>query len=62
MRTCTTETTVKGMKIPLGLEIRVNNLALHFNPDLWGPVDPNVFYPSRYFFKNNKISTYTVNA
>ena len=23
-------------------------LSLHYDPELWGPVDPNKFYPSRF--------------
>jgi hypothetical protein len=35
-----------------GLVIRAEHLTLHFDPDIWGPVDPNIFDPSRLL--NNK--------
>lgn len=28
--------------------IRPDVLGIHFDAELWGPVDPNVFYPSRH--------------
>lgn len=31
------------------LLIGVDVLSLHYNPEYWGQVDPNVFYPMRYF-------------
>lgn len=36
------------MDIPVGLVIRVDHLALHYNEELWGPIDPKEFYPLRY--------------
>ena len=50
MRTCTKKTTVRGMEIPEGLEVRANMLAVHYDSELWGPVDPYEFYPARFFF------------
>ena len=47
-RRCTTPTEVKGIKIPVGLSVTIDVLALHYDPELYGPVDPNIFYPSRY--------------
>ena len=47
MRTCTKKTTANGIDIPEGLEVRVNMLAVHYDSDLWGPVDPFLFYPAR---------------
>ena len=35
------------MHIPVDMIIRVDHLALHYNPELWGPRDPNEFYPLR---------------
>ena len=40
-------TTVNGMHIPKDLAIVIDVLSIHFDPKLWGPVDPNVFYPQR---------------
>ena len=30
--------------------IVVDVLSLHYNPEYWGEVDPNVFYPERFLF------------
>jgi len=27
--------------------VRAEHMTLHFEPDLWGPVDPSIFDPSR---------------
>lgn len=55
---CTKETIINGLRIPKGLEIVVDVLSLHFDPELWGPVDPNKFYPLRFSteFKRNKLA------
>ena len=46
-RRCTDPTKIKGIDIPLDLEIAVDVMSLHFDNELWGPVDPNIFYPPR---------------
>ncbi|CAF1326675.1 unnamed protein product [Rotaria sordida] len=30
--------------------------TLHFDPDLWGPVDPNTFYPERFATKRHPLA------
>lgn len=40
-------TVVNGMNIPKDLAIVIDVLSIHFDNDLWGPVDPNIFYPPR---------------
>lgn len=47
-RSCTKGTNIKGIDIPEDTAIAVDVLSLHFDPELWGPVDPNTFYPSRF--------------
>ena len=47
-RRCTNPTNIKGIDIPLDLEIVVDVMSLHFDQELWGPTDPNIFYPPRY--------------
>ena len=47
-RRCTKSTIVKGIKIPKDLVIAVDALSLHFDPEVWGPIDPNEFYPLRF--------------
>lgn len=31
-------------------------MSLHFDPELWGPVDPYEFYPSRHETKRNPLA------
>ena len=47
VRRCTISTTVKGIDIPVDTSIAVDVLTIHNDPELWGPVDPNLFYPRR---------------
>ena len=43
------EGTVEGYHIPKNLEaVYVDTWTIHRNPDYWGPVDPNNFYPERF--------------
>ena len=46
-RRCTSPTTIKNIKIPLNMAIAVDVLSIHYDPELWGPTDPKLFYPSR---------------
>ena len=46
-RRCTKSTQLKGIDIPEDLLVVVDVLSLHYNPEYWGEVDPNVFYPLR---------------
>jgi cytochrome P450 len=39
---------IKGIKFTKGLITTVDVLSLHFNPEYWGQVDPNEFYPLRF--------------
>nr|UOU03271.1 cytochrome P450 3045C3/4 [Brachionus rubens] len=54
-RRCTKATTVNGLDIPLDTPISVDVLSIHFDSELWGPVDPNVFYPPRHEVKRNPL-------
>ena len=47
-RRCTKETTIKDLKIPLDLVIAVDVLSLHYDPEYWGDVSPDEFYPLRF--------------
>jgi cytochrome P450 len=49
-RRCTKSTQVKGIDIPEDLLIAIDVLSLHYNPEYWGEVDPNVFYPLRFSY------------
>ncbi|CAF0926627.1 unnamed protein product [Brachionus calyciflorus] len=54
-RRCTKSTKVKNIDVPEGLVIAVDVMSLHFDKDLWGPVDPNEFYPPRHETKRNPL-------
>nr|UOU03274.1 cytochrome P450 3045C1 [Brachionus rubens] len=54
-RRCTKSTRVKNIDIPEGLVISVDCMSLHFDENLWGPVDPGVFYPLRHEVKRNPL-------
>lgn len=41
-------TTIKGIDIPKNLMVVADVLSIHYDPELWGPVDPNEFYPARF--------------
>lgn len=47
-RRCISKCTIKGVEIPKDLVVAVDVMSIHFSPDLWGPVDPNTFYPLRF--------------
>lgn len=42
--------------IPAGTRIGVDMYTLHYDPDLWGPVDPHVFYPERFATKRHPMA------
>ena len=42
--------------IPAGTRIAVDMYSLHFNADLWGPVDPHEFYPERFKTKRHPLA------
>ena len=42
--------------IPAGTRIAVDMYTLHFDPDLWGPVDPHTFYPERFATKRHSMA------
>ncbi|CAF2955596.1 unnamed protein product [Rotaria sp. Silwood2] len=42
--------------IPAGTYIAVDIYHLHFDPDLWGPVDPHIFYPERFATKRHAMA------
>nr|UOU03275.1 cytochrome P450 3045B1 [Brachionus rubens] len=47
-RRCMFSTEVNGVKIPAGVSVTVDVLSIHYNHEIWGPVDPEVFYPPRF--------------
>lgn len=48
---------VKGYGvIPKGTCVTVDIYQLHYDPDLWGPVDPHQFYPERFATKRHPMA------
>jgi len=47
-RRCTKQTQINGLTIPVDLVIAVDVLSLHYDPEYWGPVSPEEFYPLRF--------------
>ncbi|CAF3792025.1 unnamed protein product [Rotaria sp. Silwood1] len=47
-RECNTTTVVCGHTIDEGCVIQPDVLSVHYDPDLWGPEDPNIFLPERH--------------
>jgi hypothetical protein len=45
-----------GIDIPVDLEIAIDVLSLHYDPEIWGPEDPNVFYPQRFVCLNTTLN------
>ena len=42
--------------MPKELTVGIDVLSLHFDPEIWGPVDPNVFHPERFSVKRNPLA------
>jgi thromboxane-A synthase len=56
-RQSTEEFFIKGIgTIPVGTRIAVDIYSLHFDADLWGPVDPHTFYPERFETKRHPMA------
>nr|UOU03264.1 cytochrome P450 3045C7 [Brachionus rubens] len=56
VRRCIKSTTIKGIHFPVNTPIAVDVMSLHFDPELWGPVDPDLFYPPRHEIKRNQLA------
>ena len=46
-RMCSEDTDVCGYHIPKGAKVVVNMLAIHSDPELWGPEPVDQFVPER---------------
>ncbi|CAF0862115.1 unnamed protein product [Rotaria sordida] len=55
-RECNTTTTVCGHIIEKGCIIQPDIFSIHYNSDLWGPEDPNLFLPERHQIKRHSIA------
>ncbi|CAF4663757.1 unnamed protein product [Rotaria sp. Silwood1] len=48
---------IKGIgTIPAGTRIAADMYSLHYDPDLWGPIDPHIFYPERFATKRHAMA------
>ncbi|CAF4626543.1 unnamed protein product, partial [Rotaria sp. Silwood2] len=56
IRECNTTTTIGGHTIEKGSVIQPDVFTIHYNPDLWGPEDPNTFYPERHLVKRHPVA------
>ena len=52
-RECNTATNVCGHEIEKGCVIQPDLFPIHFDVNLWGPEDPNIFYPERHLVKRH---------
>ncbi|CAF1280785.1 unnamed protein product [Rotaria magnacalcarata] len=55
-RECNTNATVCGHTIEKGSIIQPDIFSIHYDPDLWGPEDPNLFIPERHLVKRHPIA------
>ncbi|CAF0806839.1 unnamed protein product [Didymodactylos carnosus] len=55
-RQCMNETSVCGYKITKGSVVQADVFSVHYDPDLWGPHDPNEFYPERHEEKRHPLA------
>ncbi|CAF3917122.1 unnamed protein product [Rotaria sordida] len=55
-RECNATTSVCGHKIEKGSIIQPDVFSIHYNPDLWGPEDPNLFIPERHEIKHHPVA------
>lgn len=42
--------------IPKGVNVVVDVLSIHYDPVIWGPVDPNIFYPERFLTQRSSTA------
>ena len=47
-RECVEACVVSGFNIPKGVVVKIDILDLHMDPDLFGPIDPELFEPERW--------------
>ncbi|CAF1443287.1 unnamed protein product, partial [Didymodactylos carnosus] len=52
-RKCNDDCTINGMQIKHGMNFIIDMFSVHYDPVLWGPTDPNIFYPERFKTKRH---------
>ncbi len=56
-RQCSEEIYLPGLGcIPSGTKLTLDMYSLHYDNDLWGPVDTNIFYPERFATKRHPLA------
>ncbi|CAF0926279.1 unnamed protein product [Rotaria sordida] len=55
-RECNTTTTVCSYVIEKGSVIQPDIFSLHYDPNLWGPDDPNLFIPERHLTRRHPVA------
>ena len=56
-RQCMEEFHINGIgTIPAGTRIAIDMYTLHYDADLWGPVDPHTFHPERFATKRHPMA------
>ena len=59
-RECTEEVFVSGLGLICpGMKLTLDMYSLHYDDDLWGPVDPHRFYPERFATKRHPFAWMT---
>jgi len=56
-RRCIVSTEICGIPIEKDSIIQMDMYSLHFSSDLWGPVDPHLFYPDRHKDKRHRLAS-----
>lgn len=56
-RQCSENIVLPGFgRISSGTKLTLDIYSLHFDEDLWGPVDPKIFYPERFATKRHPLA------
>ncbi|CAF0932919.1 unnamed protein product [Didymodactylos carnosus] len=55
-RRCMHNTDVCGIKVTEGAVVQPDLYTIHYDPELWGPEDPNIFYPERHLTKRHPLA------
>ncbi|CAF0993668.1 unnamed protein product [Adineta steineri] len=50
------DTVIKGIKIEKGTLVHADIFTVHYDPELWGPEDPHLFYPERHATKRHPMA------
>ncbi|CAF2821264.1 unnamed protein product [Rotaria sp. Silwood2] len=56
IRKCNETTNISGYIIEKDTIIQPDIFSIHYNPDLWGPEDPNLFIPERHEVKRHPVA------